>query len=141
MWPLTRSRPIQYALSIRQPWAGLVVNGLKSIEIRRWPTSLRGPVFIHAARLIDERPEAWRQVADTVKSLTDLRGGLIGTVELTGCITYPSLDLFLGDRQLHLNEPGWFVPGLFGFTMRQPRVVPFRPLKGQTLFFRVSEDE
>jgi activating signal cointegrator 1 len=37
-------------LSIRQPWASLVVHGLKRCETRRWATLFRGPLAIHAAR-------------------------------------------------------------------------------------------
>lgn len=29
-------------LSIRQPWAWLIVNGYKDIENRTWPTHFRG---------------------------------------------------------------------------------------------------
>jgi hypothetical protein len=36
-------------ISIRQPWADLIVNGSKNIENRSWPTSYRGPVLIHAS--------------------------------------------------------------------------------------------
>jgi hypothetical protein len=35
-------------LSIRQPWAWLIVNGHKPVENRDWATSFRGPVLIHA---------------------------------------------------------------------------------------------
>jgi hypothetical protein len=38
------------ALSIRQPWAWLIVNGYKDIENRSWATKFRGPVLIHAAK-------------------------------------------------------------------------------------------
>ncbi|WP_245839042.1 ASCH domain-containing protein [Yersinia kristensenii] len=37
------------ALSIRQPWAWLIVNGYKDIENRTWNTKCRGPVLIHAS--------------------------------------------------------------------------------------------
>ena len=36
------------ALSIRQPWAWLIVNGYKDIENRDWPTVFRGRMLIHA---------------------------------------------------------------------------------------------
>ncbi|WP_206002040.1 ASCH domain-containing protein [Paraburkholderia aromaticivorans] len=40
------------ALSIRQPWAWLIVKGHKDIENRTWSTRFRGRVLIHAgARL------------------------------------------------------------------------------------------
>ena len=33
---------IDYALSVKQPWATLLVHGLKTIEVRAWPTARRG---------------------------------------------------------------------------------------------------
>src|SRR5437016_12260484 len=70
-----------FALSIKQPWAALVVAGLKTIEIRRWPTARRGRILIHAAAVPDERPEAWRHVPNDSQQLAELRGGVIGSVE------------------------------------------------------------
>ena len=35
-------------LSVRQPWASLLVRGVKDIENRTWSTTYRGPVLIHA---------------------------------------------------------------------------------------------
>src|SRR5947199_331497 len=49
---------VRYALSFKQPWAALLVHGLKSIEVRVWPIARRGPVLIHAARIPDPRPDA-----------------------------------------------------------------------------------
>jgi hypothetical protein len=40
------------ALSIRQPWASLIVAGYKDIENRSWRTSYRGPVLIHSAQRV-----------------------------------------------------------------------------------------
>src|SRR5262249_11050532 len=51
-----------FALSLKQPWATLLVHGLKTIEVRRWQTVRRGRVLIHAARLPDDRREAWAHV-------------------------------------------------------------------------------
>ncbi len=35
------------ALSVRQPWGWLIVNGYKDIENRDWNTKLRGRIWIH----------------------------------------------------------------------------------------------
>lgn len=35
------------ALSVRQPWAWLIVNGYKDIENRDWSTQQRGRIWIH----------------------------------------------------------------------------------------------
>lgn len=36
-------------LSIKQPWASLIVLGVKRFEIRSWSTDYRGPLLIHAS--------------------------------------------------------------------------------------------
>ena len=38
------------ALSIRQPWAHLILHGGKDIENRDWRTSVRGRVLVHASK-------------------------------------------------------------------------------------------
>lgn len=43
-------------LTLRQPWATLVAIGEKTVENRRWSTSYRGPLAIHAG-------EAWDPAA------------------------------------------------------------------------------
>jgi len=37
-------------ISVWQPWASLLVLGLKRFETRHWPTNHRGPLAIHAAK-------------------------------------------------------------------------------------------
>src|SRR5438132_10736414 len=74
-----------YALSLKQPWAALLVHGRKSIEVRRWPTARRGRVLIHAARVPDERSEAWQQVPEELLAAARLVGGIIGRGELIDC--------------------------------------------------------
>jgi hypothetical protein len=36
------------AISIRQPWAWLIVNGYMDVENRIWAANVRGRVLIHA---------------------------------------------------------------------------------------------
>lgn len=38
------------ALSIKQPWANLIVHGEKTIETRTWPTSYRGDLLIVSSK-------------------------------------------------------------------------------------------
>ena len=55
------------AISIKQPWAALIVAGLKTVEVRTWPTRRRGRVLIHAAKLADDRPEAWDHITTAAR--------------------------------------------------------------------------
>ena len=129
-----------YALSLKQPWAALVVAGLKSIEVRSWPTPRRGQILIHAARIPDPRPESWAWVPPELLAATKSVGGIIGTAEITGCLAYRDPATFVADRLLHLNEAAWFRPPLlFGFLLCKTGPLPFRRFPGNVKFFTVPE--
>ena len=132
-------QPPRYALSIKQPWATLVVHGLKTIEIRSWPTSRRGVVWIHAGQISDSREEAWRHLPDDLQHAAKQKGGIIGRVELTDCLKYSEQKSFDADCGKHLNDPSWFhEPPLYGFVLGQPQPTEFEPLKGWVRFFRIE---
>ena len=62
------------ALSIRQPWAELILRRRKPIEIRTWTTKYRSLILIHA-------PGGWnaaaaRELGVTKESVT--RGAFVG---------------------------------------------------------------
>ena len=67
----------EFVLSIKQPWATLVVLGLKTIEIRRWTTGIRGRIYLHAGRIPDDRPEGWARIPEEHFALTSRRGGIV----------------------------------------------------------------
>jgi hypothetical protein len=128
-----------YALSLKQPWAALVVAGKKTIEVRKWATAVRGRVYIHAARIPDRRPEAWEFLTEDLRPLAQLHGGIIGAAELTGCILYRTPAGFAADVPKHLNRPEWFeAPRMYGFQFRGGEPVPFVPCKGNVRFFSVE---
>lgn len=121
------------ALSIRQPWAFHIFHSGKDIENRAWPTRFRGRVLIHAAKGMTraEFAEGTHPLvlpAGNVKFplWADLqRGGIVGSVEIVDCVTQ--------------SESGWFF-GPYGFVLRDPQVLPFRPLKGALGFFEVPDE-
>jgi hypothetical protein len=131
----------QYALSLKQPWATLLVHGLKNVEVRRWPTARRGRIFIHAARVPDERSEAWAHMPPELLESAQLHGGIIGAGEITDCLTYSRLETFQNDQARHLNEPSWFEPPrLYGFVFANLQALPFRRYSGWMRFFPVEDD-
>jgi len=130
-----------YAISLKQPWAALLVAGVKTVEVRRWPTARRGRVLIHAARIPDDRPEAWAHVPRELETLARQLGGIVGAAVLGGCVAYRSLEAFLADREHHLNEAGWFEPPvLYGFRFSAAEILPFRRYSGWMRFFPVDWD-
>jgi hypothetical protein len=129
-----------YALSLKQPWAALLVHGRKTVEVRRWPTARRGRVLIHASRIPDPRPEAWARVPPELHEAARLGGGILGAGDLTGCLAYRSLEAFVADAARHLNDPSWFrTPVLYGFTFSNVTPLPFRRYPGYVRFFPVEE--
>ena len=42
-------------LTLKQPWATLVAEGIKKYEFRSWKTNYRGKVLIHAGAGIDKK--------------------------------------------------------------------------------------
>jgi hypothetical protein len=78
-------------LSVKQPWAWLIVNGHKDVENRSWRTVHRGPLLIHASGRPD--PVAMRDfvawcerqgVSAPSEPLT--RGAIVGRVEVRDVI-------------------------------------------------------
>jgi hypothetical protein len=122
------------AISIRQPWASLIVAGVKPVENRSWRTRYRGPVLIHASSRMT-RPD----FDDAIRFLTrqfgaaavtswlpsycylrEMRGGIIGRVVITDCVaTHPSK---------------WFT-GPYAFVFADPEPMHFTPCYGRLGFF------
>lgn len=128
------------ALSLKQPWATLLANGLKTMEIRKWPTTQRGFILIHASKIVDDRPEGWKHVTEELRDVSQLRGGILGSAYLTGCICYRTAKAFVQDQRLHLNEADWFEgPRMYGFTFTRATPLPFRKYPGWMRFFPVED--
>lgn len=90
------------AISIKQPWASLIVSGLKDIENRSWKTNFRGRVLIHAGKKADNHWDSplYEKVDNFLREIskggTDWSnyhfGAIIGSVEIVDCVqNHPSL--------------------------------------------------
>jgi hypothetical protein len=69
-------------LSIRQPWATAILRLGKDVENRRWSTSFRGRILIHASKQIDL--DACRQL--NIDPSTLQTASILGSVEIIDCI-------------------------------------------------------
>jgi len=124
------------ALSIRQPWAWLILHAGKDIENRDWKTPFRGRCLIHASKncnkaeysnaidfLVDRGLD---HILATMPAIDQFeRGGIVGAVDIVDCTD--------------ATDSPWFV-GDFGFVLRNPKPLPFVPWKGRLGFFNVPED-
>lgn len=70
-------------LTIRQPWASLIIHGYKKFEFRSWQTKYRGELLIHAGKNVDK--EAYSRLKKYINDDMPL-GKIIGKVELVDCI-------------------------------------------------------
>ncbi len=100
------------ALSLKQPWAELLVQGKKKIEIRKWNTNFRGKFLIHASKSPDEK--ALNKL--NIKNLT--YGAIIGIAEITEVKKYASDRDFMKDKSLHLADSSY---GKYGFIIKNPK--------------------
>lgn len=127
------------ALSIKQPWATLVVFGIKTIEIRRWSRKPVGPFYVHTGQEVDERPEGWKLITPVMLTCAEQRGGVVGVAEMVGCRVYRSQETFDRDAALHHNASDWFQPPvLYGLEFTAARPIPFVSAKGNLYFFPVD---
>lgn len=90
------------ALSIKQPWASLIANGIKDIENRTWQTKFRGRIYIHASaksaghllKVINEDQESKLYKMSDFRFLDSLEvnSAIIGEVDIVDCvINHPSI--------------------------------------------------
>ena len=135
------------ALSIKQPWAFLIVNGFKDIENRSWLKKFPRRILVHAGqsadgdahdamvrarhpvtgaaldpRIYDAYIDACTLIRPGISQAPQL-GGFVGMVEITGV------------QQDHDSE--WFV-GDYGYILANGTPLPFLPWRGQLGFFRVQ---
>lgn len=69
-------------ITIREPWASLIVNGYKKYEFRSWKTNYRGKILIHTGLTL-ERDNTFK-FCDY--NLNYGHGEIIGEAILTDCI-------------------------------------------------------
>ena len=70
-------------LTIKQPWATLIMQGDKRFEFRSWQTKYRGDLLIHAGKGIDKN--AMKRLAKYLPDEIPL-GKILGKVTLVECI-------------------------------------------------------
>lgn len=120
-------------LSIRQPWAWLIVNGHKDIENRTWRTKHRGRFLVHAGLTMTKQDwlagvetaalvgdELVKKLMAAEQEIKAQRGGIVGSANITDCVDKSSSPWFFGKH---------------GFVLNNAKPLPFVPLKGRLGFF------
>ena len=108
------------ALSIRQPWAWLIVHGYKGVENRMWPLprtfTLPQRIYVHAGLKHDERYIMTQRATIVRQTLSKqafhdymyafkASGAIVGEVTITGCVTESRSPWFIGPYGFTLTDP------------------------------------
>ncbi|NXW00173.1 TRIP4 protein, partial [Fregetta grallaria] len=122
-----------WCLSMHQPWASLLVRGIKRVEGRTWYTSHRGRLWI-AATAKRPSPQEISELETTYRMLlrkdvefpSDYPSGcLLGCVDVTDCLSQEQFDEQYPDLSQESGSPFVFI-----CTNPQEMVVKF-PIKGK----------
>jgi hypothetical protein len=121
-------------LSVSQPYAFLIVQGKKTIELRTWNTRFRGEFLIHAPLKVKTK-ECKRLGIDEKKLDT---GVIIGRAEIYDVKAYKTQNEIKSDYKKHWASREFF-DYRYGFLLRGAKKlkVPI-PYKGALGFFEVK---
>lgn len=133
------------AISVRQPFAGLIISGEKTIEMRTWRTRYRGPLLICAGinrgvpssafatreERIEFDAEFPRGVAVGIVDLVDIREFKWRDAKYTGAPFYCEL---AGER---FRAKDFADYEGFSWILENPRAIKPFPVRGKLMLFDV----
>jgi len=125
------------AISIQQPWAWLIVMGIKDVENRTWWRRYKGEVLIHASKQFAACDMEWikkripmemqQKFHQTFFEKNNYKlGGIVGKAEIVDWVD-------------NSHSP-WF-EGPVGIVLQNAQVLEFAPCPGQLGLFDVNYDE
>lgn len=114
-------------LSLKQPFAELILQGRKTIELRKWNTKFRGEFLIHASKnpsIPDMKKFGFDRELPT--------GMIVGRAFLVDVKEYGDSEEFNADKDKHLASEEW---GKYGFVLAHVRRIKMIPAKGKLNFW------
>ena len=126
------------AISLWQPWATLMVCGLKKNETRHWATSYWGPLLIHATKHMEPPTILMRQLLEPFgyKSWSAFpRGALVCKVNLIDCL--PTNDYTATHPECQFGD---YTPNRFIWITDNLQAFDPIPYKGSQGFFNVPDE-
>ena len=113
-------------LSLKQPFAELILQRKKKIELRKWNTKFRGRFLIHSSKIPD-RENMSKFGFDELPL-----GFIIGEANLIDVKKYESNKEFSKDKNLHLADSSW---GSYGFILKNAKRIKPISAKGKLNFW------
>ena len=110
-------------ITVKQPWAWLIAQGIKPVENRTWKTRYRGPIVIQVSA--HKRSARDFEAAATFAMERDIivppqveleRGCTVAIADLVDCVSQ--------------HDSPWF-EGPYGWVLENVRPLPAFPLKGR----------
>ena len=120
------------ALSLKQPFAELILQGRKKIELRKWNTKFRGGFLIHASKNPDKK--AMEKFGFEKLPL----GCIVGKATLVNVKKYINETEHRKDKDLHLASPHW---GDYGFILENVKRTKEIPCKGKLGFWKFDNTD
>jgi hypothetical protein len=113
------------ALSIKNPWAGLIYHRMKSIETRKWWTDYRGDILICCSRILDDN------ILGVYEPECYITGQAICVVELYSVVSM---------KKEHQRDAMCKIYyGAYAWLLRNIRQINPVPVKGQLGLFNIPE--
>lgn len=103
-------------MSLKQPYAELLVSGRKTIEIRKWNTKFRGLFLVHASKNVNN--EVCTRLNIDPKILTT--GAIIGQANFSAVKLYQNEGSFIKDKSKHFAGSN-YDGTKFGFLVNQAK--------------------
>lgn len=121
------------ALSFRQPWAELILQGRKTMDLRTYNSHHRGLLAIYASQTIEVK--ACRQ--HDLDPATLLTGGIVGVVEVVDVLPLSAGEYVIYASQHLEGRP--FEQGIYGWMLKNPQRLPeMVPAHGRMSIFNVD---
>ncbi|MBI4021038.1 MAG: ASCH domain-containing protein [Candidatus Aenigmarchaeota archaeon] len=117
------------ALSIKQPFAELILQGRKTIELRTWTTAFRGAFLIHASRAPD------RKAMERFGFSALPCGAILGKARLVAVKKYVSEQDHRADHSRHLATSAW---GTYGFVLEDVQRIEPLDARGRLGFWEAG---
>jgi predicted transcriptional regulator len=102
------------AISIQEPWASMILSGLKTIETRKWQTSYRGKILLCASK----------------KPVSKISGYAFAIAEL--------VEIMPMTKEHEKQACCEVYPGAYSWFLKNIKQIPLFPVEGKLSLFDVE---
>lgn len=138
-------------IAVRQPWAQLIIDGVKTLEMRSKSTRIRGTHALYASTTAPD----YRDLMEFNKYLLENNlpplpdkyftglpeGVILGTIDITSC-TAMNIDMWNESRMQHCTPPHRRM--IYGYGLDNPKKyktpIPFRMPKGAIIWSKIDDN-